>query len=165
MVLCSGPALAAGKAEINYARDGKVIAAAGRAQLAGKPPTTAVNQAGFATKKSNRRVTQYRKDAGGGLLPTYLILNMQKKPNNPAFRGCNFVLSLPKRLLALTIPPEPQAALKALRTALKSNRYKQGRAKNAFGGQQETWTRPDGTTYKLELANSGAVYTFTIVPK
>ncbi|MFT5615463.1 MAG: hypothetical protein ACI8Q6_002751, partial [Granulosicoccus sp.] len=122
LVLCSNPVSAAGKTEINSGRDGKVLTTACLAHLAGKPPTTAVSQSGFATKKSNRRVTQYRKDVGGGLLPTYLVLNLLKKPNKPTYRGCNFVLSLPKRLLTLTIPPEPRAALNALRTTLKSTR-------------------------------------------
>lgn len=158
LVLWTIPALAAGQTEINYARDGKATMTACLAHLAGKPQTTAMNQAGFETKTNTKKFTVYQKWRRDGLLPKYLVLQLGKKNQGPADRNCTFILSFPDHLFAPTTSPDYQDFMKAMAAALRSGGYKnRGTKKDLVGVERYVWTGPAGIYFAKITEQSGAV--------
>lgn len=159
------PALATGSTEINYTSDGKATATACLAHLAGKPPTTAINQAGFETLRNTRKFTAYQKRSGGGLLPRRVLLILRKKQEQPGRRNCSFALSLPNRLMTETSSPDFRDFTKAMGAVFKSGGYKiSGTAKTGLGAERDVWTGPSGSYTISVIAQYGNV-TLEFIPE
>jgi hypothetical protein len=165
LLLWAHPALAAGQTEINYTKDGKATATACMAHLAGKPPTTAINQAGFETRKNTRKVAIFQKWPRGGLLPRYVSLALLKEPKDPTRRSCNISLSFPSFLMVETSSPDFKDFATALSATLKSGGYKKsGTTRNAFGVERDVWTGPHGA-YTIWVTAQNSVVTISITPE
>lgn len=69
LLLCFYAVSAQAGTNIDYAKDGKVAAAACFDHLSGKPPTTAITNAGFVLRKNTKRYSLFYKPPtkGGGI--------------------------------------------------------------------------------------------------
>ena len=164
LAFSSGAASAAGKTQIDYASDGKVVAAACLAFLEGKPPTAAINRSGFKTRKNNKRGFTFQKIQKGKLLPNYIIFGLIRKPGDPSVRKCTFGLALPQRMMTETSSPEFYDFMNALQARFKSSGYKRQTVRNRFGREQVVWTGRNGA-YKLDVSTQVPVVFIEVAPK
>jgi hypothetical protein len=165
LALWSQPVLAAGSTEINYTSDGKATATACLAHLAGKPLTTAINQAGFETLKNTRKFTSYQKRSGGGLMPRRVILVLRKKHEQPGRRICAFALTLPGQVMTETSSPDFHDFSKAMRAVFKSGGYKfSGTATTGLGAERIVWTGPTGS-YTISVSGQYGSVTMEFIPE
>ena len=163
LVFFSSPLLASGTGEINYKSDGKATAKACLSFLPDAQATKALTKSGFEVMRSTKKLTVFRKIQKGGLLPTYFIFSLAKKPGNQNYRRCSFSLSLPNRVMTERSSPEFNEVLNAVRSQFKRGGYKKSTQKNAVGKETEIWTGPHGS-YKFQIAASMGTAGFDVIP-